>query len=92
MTLLLKVNCTQFIFIRNVQFFISVLAIIFPGHEKVIRALIEFGAKVNAEDKNKMTPLHHAAYWGELLLYALAMSIICYSRYNVNVDSCYTFV
>lgn len=38
--------------------------IFFLGNEDVFRALIELGAKINAEDKNKQTPLHLAASQG----------------------------
>lgn len=33
------------------------------------RALIEFGAEVNAEDKSKQTPLHDAAGCGKSVIY-----------------------
>lgn len=35
-----------------------------PGHEHIIRLLVQSGAKVDAEDKSKQTPLHHAAIRG----------------------------
>ena len=44
---------------------IGVFLNIFLGDEKVVRALIELGAKVNAENNRKITPLHHAAFWGK---------------------------
>ena len=35
------------------------------GHEKVIRALVELGAKVDVEENNKITPLYEAAANGK---------------------------
>lgn len=40
------------------------LIVKFSGNEKVARALVELGANVNAEDNNKVTPLHKAAFNG----------------------------
>lgn len=40
----------------------------FEGYEDVVRALIELGAKVDAEDNKKKTPLHRAAHWGKHFL------------------------
>lgn len=36
-----------------------------PGHVNVVRALIAIGAKVNAEDRQKYSPLHLAAIGGK---------------------------
>lgn len=38
---------------------------LFLGHDNIVRTLIELGAQVDAEDKNKRTPLHHAAALGK---------------------------
>lgn len=46
------------------------------GHEKIVRALIELGAKVNAEDNNKETPLHRAADWGNSFIYLRSMFLV----------------
>lgn len=32
-----------------------------PGHDKIIRTLVELGANVNVEAKDKWIPLHYAA-------------------------------
>ena len=39
--------------------------IIIPGHVDVVRALIEFGAKVDAETISKLSALHTAAFNGK---------------------------
>lgn len=39
------------------------------GHEKIVRTLIRFRAKVNAENNIKSTPLHYAAKKGKLFLH-----------------------
>lgn len=49
----------------RVSFSIFIATVSFLGHEKVVRALVELGAKANAEDKNKQTPLHLAADSGK---------------------------
>ena len=36
----------------------------FPGHEKVVRALLELGANVDPQDTDRDTPLIRAAVWG----------------------------
>lgn len=38
------------------------------GNENAVRALIELGAKVDAEDENKETPLHYAAFRGKVFI------------------------
>ena len=48
------------------KFFVGILFDIISGYEKIIRALVEHGAKVNGENNIKRTPIHDAAYWGKL--------------------------
>ena len=50
------------IIIKSVPF---ILVSLIAGHVNVVRALIELGAKVDAEDKFKSTPLHWASDFGE---------------------------
>lgn len=47
---------------------ITIFLITSLGREKVVRALVELGARVDAEDGNKGTPLHSAAEWGKSLI------------------------
>lgn len=60
--LLLGVNSLH-IFDRP-RILITVSCTPFAGHEDVVQALIEHGAKVEAEDNRKRTPLHRAANQG----------------------------
>lgn len=45
------------------------------GQEKVVRTLAELGAKVDAEDKRKRTPLHDSAYYGKSLTHRFHFSL-----------------
>lgn len=38
-------------------------------NDKVVRALIELGANVNAKDNSEQTPLHEAAGYGKSLIH-----------------------
>lgn len=45
-------------------FSIKKFPIVYLGHGNVVRLLIQLGAKVDAEDENRATPLHKAAFKG----------------------------
>ena len=49
----------------SIESFLIVVSPIILGHEKVVRAVIEFGANVDAQDENRETPLIRAALKGE---------------------------
>lgn len=56
--------------LQNVRIFNAISRIIiFPGRGELVRVLIEFGANVNAEDIEKITPLHWAASNGKSFPY-----------------------
>lgn len=53
------------------------------GHLDAVKALIEHGADVNAEDKDKGTPLHHSVLRGKSFsqLHPIFLSFFIYSHY-----------
>lgn len=54
---------------QNIQeeFFLNIFFTRFPGHESVVRALIQLGAKVNAETISKKSALYSAISAGKAL-------------------------
>lgn len=59
---------------------------IFPGHADVVRALIELGANVNAENEDKFTPLLVAASRGTSLTHLLIYFI---QNHQVMTEYCF---
>ena len=57
----------SFLILTVSSLFTEVSFAVFERQEKAVRALIELGANVNAENTMKKTPLHAAASGGKFL-------------------------